>query len=239
MCPNLMQSRDASSEDIEKVLTTPRLIEIVGPAGAGKTTLGHALCTGIERCIEAKRLRIRSFRNAPYCLSHALFLTPTWFRLARKRCQLSREEVKKMLYLKGWYRVLENQWTHPDHIIIIDQGPLFNLATLHGFGPTELKTRQHDNWWNSMFVDWATTLDAIVWLDGPDDVLIDRINSRIEFHMVKNSPNSDAERLLAAYRSAYDYVLSALTAHRDIRIMQFDTSQHSPQFIVSQLAKRW
>lgn len=221
----------------------PRLLEIAGLAGVGKSTLTRMLCRHHRQIAQGEDFDTATLRQhlryADYSLSNLFPLLPLLFRLGRTGFTLTREDVKKMLYLRGWHKVFERQREFSDRTIAVDQGPVFYLATLYGFGPEALRTRECCEWWDRMSAHWSAQLDAIVWLDTPEQVLMDRINKRATFHVIKEKPFSTTHVFLERYRSAYAYTISALTSRRSIEIVKFDTSCNTTQSIVSQLGARW
>lgn len=213
----------------------PALIEIIGPTGVGKTTLTHDLLYQNGQAVQGRSLQIGSLRHAPFCIKQAFFLLPTVFRLIRNGRWLTREEFKRMIFLKGWHRVLERQRLNHDGVIILDQAPVFYLATLHSFGPQELKGEKHAKWWDFVFRQWASMVDMVVWLDAPDAILIDRVCSRAKPHFIKGMSPTEAHRFLATYRSSFERVISELTARAHIEVLCFDTSRQPLEAIAGQV----
>jgi hypothetical protein len=116
---------------------------------------------------------------------------------------------------------------------LLDHGPVFKLATLHAFGPNWLRSASAHVWWEGLFQQWAALLDLIVWLDAPDAFLETRINARFQKHQVKGKSESDVRQFLARYRSSYQYVLSRLAASNGPTVIQYDTSQATPDELVA------
>jgi deoxyadenosine/deoxycytidine kinase len=145
---------------------------------------------------------------------------------------LSREDVKKLLYLRGWDRVLRRQ-AQAGQQVVLDQGPIFKLAALYEFGSDDL--RRNYRWWPSMLDRWAQIIDWVVRLDGPNEVLIDRINSRDKSHEIKAIDKSTMCSYLDRYRCSYDYVISEIRSRGSADILSFDTIEASPQQIVSKI----
>ena len=59
---------------------------------------------------------------------------------------------------------------------------------------------------------WARDLDWIIWLDAPADVLVERIRSRPQEHLMKRRSDDRARRFLARYERAYERIVAAMTA---------------------------
>lgn len=210
-------------------------MEVVGLAGAGKSTLSQALYRQDLTIVASDRLRVRNLRRIPFMVSQAFLLLPTLFGRPRNGRWFTMEEVKQLIYLKGWNRVLRRQSTDDNRVILIDQGPVFKLATLRGFGPDQLKSRGFVRWWDTMFNKWANTLDMIVWLNAPDEVLLKRICARDKSHLLKRDATREGRNYLSIYRSCYEYVIDGLTAHNTVRLLHFDTSRQSIERIIKQV----
>jgi shikimate kinase len=213
-----------------------RLIaELVGPAGAGKTTLARVLGQRDENILVAADLELRKIGHLSIFVANVPLLLPVLLR----RCQASRwftwDEIKALGYLTGWPRVLRQEATNNRTAILLDHGPVFKLATLNAFGPDRLRSQAFEKWWHTMFVQWASVLDLVIWLDAPDTVLAERINRRRQRHAVKGKSEREASRFLAHYRASYEQILAKLTAYGGPRLLQFDTSQVSIEQIVDEV----
>jgi cytidylate kinase len=215
---------------------TPLLIvELVGPAGAGKTTLSRALCHRDGRISIVARFRVRKLGHLPFFVSNALLLLPTFLHEARQGRRLAWHEIKAMVYLTGWQQVVRREAPNHSTVVILDQGPVFQLARLHGFGPENIHGKRFEKWWAIVLERWASALDMVIWLDAPDAILLDRIRTRSKWHLVKDEPEQEACKFLARYRTSYEQMISALTANSGPRVLRFDTEQESPDRVADNL----
>jgi hypothetical protein len=146
---------------------------------------------------------------------------------------LTREEIKKIVYVEEWHRVLTRQGIDTNRVIVVDQGPIFNLATLHGFGPDWFRRDGFHGWWSRMFDQWSRALQAVVYLDAPPEVLMKRIRSRETKHEIKESSELEMREFLARYQNAYRHVLSALAARRELQIVQIETGSHTESAVTA------
>lgn len=211
-----------------------QIIELVGPAGAGKTTLTRKLLECFGSVLKGEDIALRRKGHLPIFLRHIPVLLPTIFPHKGSR-PFSWEEIKSLVYLRGWSTILLRQAAEKQGILLLDQGPIFRLATLYGFGPECAREPSFDGWWETMFAQWAGLLDVIVWLDAPDTVLKTRINTRAQKHLVKGKPAGEAAQFLARYRAAYRYVLEGMAATGAPKLVRFDTSQTPADKIVENI----
>jgi hypothetical protein len=75
----------------------------------------------------------------------------------------------------------------------------------------------------------------VIWLDAPEEILIERIRSRDQWHPVKDSSTQDMRDYLFRYGSAYEHVVSELSAIREMQVLRFNTGCQAPEDITSQL----
>ncbi len=216
---------------------SPLIVEIIGLAGAGKTTLSRSLCLHNEQILPNEGLLVRNVRHMPYIIRHALLSLPTFLRQPRNGRWFTRRETAKIIYLRGWHRVLERCRSKNEAVIITDQGPIYDLATLYAFGPDRLHSQHFNRWWARMFNQWAHTVDLVIWLDASEEILIKRIRSREQWHPVKDSSVREMHDYLSRYQSAYEHIISELSAIHDLKILRFDTGYHASKDITAQILR--
>lgn len=201
----------------------PFLVELAGPAGAGKSTLCEAL---EERSLRVKRglfPDVRTAASIPFYARNILVLLPTLATLYRHRTDrfLTWGEVTYLAIINGWLPVLTQQ----SGIIVLDQGPVYMVSELLRFGPQALMGPAGKKWWNATCKTWAGGLDLIVYLDAPDTTLVSRILNRKRRHGIKEHDNDWATAFLARSRWALDKVLSGIALFKpELKIIRMDTS---------------
>lgn len=214
-----------------------RVVEIVGPAGAGKTTLFQALDCYSESIRLGNFPDVRKISDAPFFISNGIRVIPGQFRLYRLDSrQLTRREFAWMSILNGWSALLHKESDGGNKVIVLDQGPIYLMTEMRLFGPEYLRQKSAERLWQDLYECWAATLDMVVWLDAAEEVLLERIRTRQQEHIVKNQSAAVVYEFLGRYRTEYEYILSVLTARKsDLKILKFDTERQGPKDILNQL----
>jgi shikimate kinase len=214
---------------------SPLIVEIVGLAGAGKTTLERALSRRDGNNLVVADLGLRKRKHIPIFVSHVPYLLPLFLRRRRSSRWFTWDEMKALVYLKAWPRVVRQQASNDGPLVLLEHGPVFKLATLNAFGPEKLQSQGFEPWWHSMFEQWALTLDIVIWLYAPDKILVERINARHKRHAVKGKSEREAYEYLMRYQKSYEQILAKLTAYGKPALLAFDTSQASIEQIVDEV----
>ena len=111
------------------IVDRPTLVaEMCGPAGAGKTTLLRALRQCNQVFVEGDYLRVRRIGHIPFFLKDALLLLPAFLSHHRNSRWFTWDEIKMMVYLKGWPHVLLRQASNNGTVTLLDHGPVFRLT---------------------------------------------------------------------------------------------------------------
>jgi hypothetical protein len=216
----------------------PRIVEIIGPAGAGKTTL----CETLIRSGSGVRLQnfpdVRNVSNAPFFISYGLQLIPSLTNVPPRGDRwLSRREFAWLTILNGWSGILQRERKRSDDIILLDQGPVYLLTEASEFGPEYLRTKKSVTLLlDDLYSRWAHILDLVVWLDAADRDLAERIRTRDKGHPVKERSMETTLEFLVCYRKAYERTILRLSAnHPGLKVLRFDSSRTSLQEITCQL----
>ena len=199
----------------------PRLVELAGPAGSGKTTLATEL-----RCRRPElALGLEADRPAL-----AVALTRALPMLVRSRAAssgplLTSAQLRNLTRLLAWQHAAVSR--PPGSTTLLDHGPAFRLAGLVEGGPPMVHTPTFRRWWLQTCVVWGELLDTVVLLDAPDEVLVERIRRRARHHRAEDLGAHEAVVFLDGWRLAYGSVLDVLS-RTGVRVVRLDTGTASP-----------
>ena len=209
--------------------------EIVGPAGAGKSTLTKVLR---ERDDSLRTgLSVWGLPPTLLCLNAVLSL-PRFVGLYRSRGRIRRDEVKLIVRLSALHQLLGRESSKNYRTLLLDEGTIFALVKLLAFsdnGNGNGRSNHLDAWTQSLLNRWARRLDAVIWLDAPDEVLAERIRSRGKAHRVKDKTDAEIFAFLARYRDSYERVISELTARHGLKVIRFSTEHYSLEEMADQI----
>ncbi len=183
----------------------PILIEIMGPAAAGKTTLIRALCSHDARVRAGLDLTKAEYVR-PLLRKLGVFF-PVWALHHRHDRWLDRREMRSIARLEAWSKGLEKPTTTYGTVAVFDHGPLYKLAKLREFGPALKDSEPFDRWWRGSLVRWLEALDIVVMLEAPDEVLLQRVDQRGHWFLGGNHPQEEKVEFLARYRRAFAEIL--------------------------------
>lgn len=180
----------------------PVVVELAGLAGAGKSTLALALAR-LDPSIRARpRVPERSY------LASVPALVPTFVGLHWPFRGVLTKEMKRMLRVETLHRLVRE--TTRGGTLLFDEGPVYMLSRILMFGADNIRSRAFERWWRAAIAEWATTLDVIIWLDAPDDVLAARLHTRAQWHPLQGAHDAAVSAFFKSYRAAFGRVVSEL-----------------------------
>jgi cytidylate kinase len=202
-------------------------IEIAGPAGSGKSTLTRALVAGNSKIVNVDPPKPQRFRDLPFFLRNFFPSLPMYISLLGEGDRrLSKREFAWWMILNGWSKQILSLPNGGLRSYIFDQGPVFLLTSLYDFGPTSMRSNVFINQWEPLFKKWAEVLDMVVFLDAPNECLLNRINSREKEHIIKNEKQEVAYEFLDKWKASYQDVMHVFsTQPLSPRIMMVDTEK--------------
>jgi broad-specificity NMP kinase len=210
----------------------PRLVELAGPAGAGKSSV----CGALRSRYSAAQGTIWGQPVLPL-LGNGAQLVPTLAGFWLHARSLLWDESRHMVRLRTLHRGLGQNRESVGEVMIFDEGPIFALAWLRGFGHASLRSPIADSWWRATLRQWANTVDVVVVLDAPDPLLARRIRNRPEWHEVKDASDAEISAWMARFRSALDWVLAGLALEGGPAVIRVSTTLDDPERLAGQVIK--
>jgi thymidylate kinase len=217
-----------------------RIVEILGPAGAGKSTLTRALVESSANIEDEVPPDYRKLKNLPFFLTYSLLLIPTFSRILfsnenrNGRFPLTAQEMIWMVILTGWHKRLKRRIRKNNKVILLDQGPIFMLAYLNFFGSPILKSQVAKKWMDLTKRHWADGLDLVIGLDSSNQVLVERARNRTVWHGNKERTDSEAYEFLDKYRDYFDQIIKDISVQSSkLRIKHYDTNKLSEGELVN------
>jgi hypothetical protein len=141
------------------------------------------------------------------------------------------DESRHLVRLQTLQKALRDAPPPSAPIILFDEGPVFALAWLRGFGHDSMRSDAAEDWWRTTLQEWAQTIDAVVVLDASDDVLARRIRTRPNWHEVKDLSDHEIAAWMARFRVALNWVLAGLAATGRVVIVRVSIDREHPDRI--------
>jgi len=183
----------------------PIVVELVGPAGVGKSALA-------ERLLARHDVVRASVWNLPRALllESVVRSVPQLLRLCIVTRSLPYEELKQIVRLNA-LRLFVRRRVADARVVVLDEGPVFALSWLRVFGHPRLQNGRAEPWWRATYAVWAVLLDRLVLLDAPEPVLTSRIRGRHKpADVFRQMADGEIRDLVARYRIAFERVLGGL-----------------------------
>jgi hypothetical protein len=215
------------------------VVELVGPAGAGKSTLAqnvHRADAGVHVGFSLWGLpRTRLVRGA-------LALVPTIVVAAVRKRRLRWREIAQMIRLDALRRLLrraKSRGRGQQRIILLDEGPVFGISWLDlAFAQRGVKAPE--KWRRRALAKWGRVLDSVIFLDAQDTTLAGRIRTRSKQHRMAKGSDVAIRRFANGFRSAFDKVIAELGGSGRLVVDQVRTDgrlEHSTQRLRAKLAR--
>jgi hypothetical protein len=209
---------------------TPLLVELAGPAGVGKSTLSRAL---LGRGGIAKGT-IWGL-PVPSLLGNGVRLLPLLLRNCRRTRSLLWDESRHMVRLATLHRAPAGTVLAGTRIVVYDEGPIFALAWLRGFGHEIMRSEASEAWWQATLRDWATVMDVVVVVEASDVLLARRIRTRPHPHEVKEFSDPEIVAWMARFRSALSWVLAGLAREGGPVVLRVTTDREPPGMLAERV----
>jgi len=208
------------------------IAEIVGPAGAGKSTITSALSGYLPIQLDHS-LRWREL--VPLYYPRVLSSLPLYLCKYRNKGNSFWPAVRRMAYFDKLCSKLIRKQQSKSLVCLLDQGPIYHLAHIIRFYSAVVDDQAFERWWAHAFSVCATTIDYIFWVDAPDDVLLKRIHTRNKQHRVRECSELEARKFLDSYRETYMQVIQRMTTSGSPRIIHYATDTVPLKSIVNDM----
>jgi deoxyadenosine/deoxycytidine kinase len=215
-------------------LNRPLVVELVGPAGVGKSTLTETLVKNHPGVILGELPNAQYTRFTRFFVEECLKLGPRLLHLnlcAHDR-RLKKTEFAQMAILSGGHRVLQASMNSRTGSILLDEGPIHLMTQLLFFGSPVFKNPCACDWWKDIYAAWAKTLDIVILLDADRRQMIERIRGREKWHSIKERTDLESIRYLSEYRSTIEAILCRLS--QEIvkpKVLEYNTSTETIEAI--------
>lgn len=206
--------------------------ELVGPAGAGKSTLLRALAERNPDVVPTPEPSRPAL--LPHYARHAALLLPAALVHPRAAFSFQEREARAMTYVRAWHAPALRLAAEGRHVLM-DHGPVFRLAFLDEFGSPLTRSPAFQRWWEESFALWEGTLNLLICLNAPDDVLIQRVRGRNLGHALKSKTPPDARSFLGRYRAGFERVIDRFGAAARPGVLRIDTSRMSVEEVAARV----
>ncbi len=176
--------------------------ELAGLPGAGKSAIAARLA-GRDGVVTVQTYRngvgIAAYmRGVKSSLRPALRERPAW---------VGPREIRRLVRLGAAHELIRTAREGGAKAVVFDQGPMFTLARLvQAAGDPTLEPP--DAWWTRALAAWATSLDVVIWLDAPTEVLLARIGDRPKDHIFEGLPHDDVARAMREELARFERIQS-------------------------------
>ncbi|MGZ4147603.1 MAG: hypothetical protein ACXVPL_07835 [Actinomycetota bacterium] len=196
------------------------IVEVVGPAAAGKTTLIRRLCSTDPRMRSS--IPVSRVRSAAVMAAKAAAYVPAWLAGRPRDRWFTWRELKSLTFVDEWYREAMRGRIAGVPATFLDHGPLYRLAALRAFGPAMVRTPLFERWSAKAVARWRSAVGLIVWLDAPSGVLLQRAQHRGHWYLSADGAPEDKLGFLDRYRRALEEAVEG--AERDgVRVVRLST----------------
>lgn len=217
----------------------PYFVELVGLAGAGKSTLASALVNQLEKVVLIAPPDLHSARDIPFFLWNSITMLPTFFGMIRESGWKlpSPHEMALMVMLNGWPRRLKAQPIKECNALLVDQGPISFLGMLERIDSPWRRTSTGKKWLKKTFQQWSSVINLVITLDADNAVLLNRIRTRAQIHRLQTATDDDAVQTLELYRKIYPNVIGCLqSTNPELKKFSYVTTHEVKETLHQQVA---
>jgi thymidylate kinase len=227
-----------NGQDVVEPLTNMRapsrrtlLVELVGPAGVGKSTLASGL-----RARQPERCAAFGLWGLPrrHLFASAIVLLPALAGAVLAGSRFRVAEVAQLVRLGALRRAVRSAERRGVRLIVLDEGPVFGLTWLSlchaADGDAERVALR-----TTALHEWASLLTAVVYLNADDPVLVQRIRTREKPHPVKDRPDEEINGFTARFRRAFEQVIAHMTSVAPVPVLSMRTDSRAAAELTQQV----
>jgi hypothetical protein len=161
-------------------------------------------------------------------------LLPSLLENCRRSGALLWDESRHMVRLMTLHRKLTGAKPSA-RMVLFDEGPVFALVWLRGFGHDVMRSQASEAWWQTTFRDWAKLMDVVVVVEANDALLARRIRTRPHAHEVKELSDPEIVAWMARFRAALTWVLAGLAAEGGPTVLRVTTDREPPEILAERV----
>jgi shikimate kinase len=211
----------------------PRLIEMVGIGGAGKSTLFRALHQQNPKI--QKLAPPRKVRYLPTILRLGFRWLPVYLSKYRATRWFTWDEMRNICYLDAQLAHVREHNDSQGVIAVLDPGSIYWLSALREFGPEFTTDPLFCKWWDERLAVWAAALDVIVWIEAPTELLLERVLARDEDHEARGQSREVALAHFERYQSEYSKMVPGVVGRGPARLFHFRSDQVSAEKMLEEI----
>lgn len=201
----------------------PRIVELIGPAGVGKSevTAQLARMPGVL-CTSIWEVPLTELAWATFCT------IPSAATLIRRAGAPLSRELRHIARLRALLNFLDRDELSAYRYIVLDEGAIYTLSWLHVIGHSVFGDFRTNAWRHYIGALWAAQLDEVIWLDAPDNVLAQRLRTRAKRHIMSNASDRSVTAFSLRYRAAFNATIGLIQGHGRLAVRDYRTDHHSP-----------
>jgi shikimate kinase len=204
------------------------VVEVIGPAGAGKTSIVAALASGCPQ------VRVQGpYRQLRHVPAYGFALAGSGPMLVVAGLAWNPRVANRVVRVQASSRLLAAPSGERGSVVVVDQGPIYGLARLELDDVEWSGALGH--WRERVLEHWSTHLRLLVVLDAPTEVLVDRVRTRAKGHAAKDRSDGELRELIGRYQGALRRLGEELVRRGSTPTCRLDTGATSVEAAAAQI----